>query len=387
MLSLDKIKKGISEIRESGGIGAIGDSVKAGIGNLRDSVTEGVKTGVGNLRNSVTEGVKTGVGNLRNSVTAGIGRVSSISSSGIRPNLFSNPRQSRPMASASASSSSSSSSSRQRVRPGKLSLYIKNISTKRLSVPIKCVGSNIKGTLENILRSNIEGKCSIEGYVKQRSCNIITYSCGLVTGNLAIFTVVYECLVCNPSQGMRISCAVKNITNAGILAQVDDSEYSPVNIFIARDHHYNIPYFSELKEGDEIMIRVIGQRFELNDTFVSVLGELELERQREPRNSLRREIEMSQKEKGKEDVGPVAGALSTILEETGLSEPSVKQPEGEGEGVDEGEGAGEAEEAGAEGAAAETDEGVETEEAAKESEGEGEGGGSGSEEEGKSKEE
>jgi DNA-directed RNA polymerase subunit E'/Rpb7 len=375
MLSLDKIKKGISEIRESGGIGAIGDSVKAGIGNLRDSVTEGVKTGVGNLRNSVTEGVKTGVGNLRNSVTAGIGRVSGNISSGIRrPNLFSNPTQSRPMAGAS------SSSSRQRVRPGKLSLYIKNISTKRLSVPIKCVGSNIKGTLENILRSNIEGKCSIEGYVKQRSCNIITYSCGLVTGNLAIFTVVYECLVCNPSQGMRISCSVKNITNAGILAHVDDSEYSPVNIFIARDHHYNIPYFSELKEGDEIMIRVIGQRFELNDTFVSVLGELELERQREPVNSLRREIEMSQKEKGKEDVGALgaaAGALSTILEETGLAEPSVKQPEGEGEAEGEGEGA--------EGAAAETEEEIEAQEASKEGETEEEG--EGGEEEGKSKEE
>lgn len=350
MLSLDKIKKGISEIRESGGIGAIGDSVKAGIGNLRDSVTEGVKTGVGNLRNSVT---------------AGISRVSGDSSSGIRrPNLFSNPTQSRPMASAS--------SSRQKVRPGKLSLYIKNISTKRLSVPVKCVGSNIKGTLENILRSNIEGKCSIEGYVKQRSCNVITYSCGLVTGNLAIFTVVYECLVCNPSQGMRISCSVKNITNAGILAQVDDSEYSPVNIFIARDHHYNIPYFSELKEGDEIMIRVIGQRFELNDTFVSVLGELELERQREPRNSLRREIETSQKEKGKEDVGVVAGALSTILEETGLAEPSVKQPEGEGEAEGEGEGA--------EGAAAETEEEIEAQEASKEGETEEEGEGKGGEE-------
>jgi len=342
MLSLDKIKKGISEIRESGGIGAIGDSVKAGIGNLRDSVTEGVKTGVGNLRNSVT---------------AGIGRVSSISTSGIRPNLFLNPTQSRPMASAS------SSSSRQRVRPGKLSLYIKNISTKRLSVPIKCVGSNIKGTLENILRSNIEGKCSVEGYVKQRSCNIITYSCGLVTGNLAIFTVVYECLVCNPSQGMRISCSVKNITNAGILAHVDDSEYSPVNIFIARDHHYNIPYFSELKEGDEIMIRVIGQRFELNDAFVSVLGELELERQREPRNSLRREIETSQKEKGKGDVGgvgAVAGVLSTILEETGLAEPSVKQPEVEGAGAEE--------------AVAETEEEIEAQEAAKGGETEEEGG-------------
>lgn len=329
MLSLDKLKKGISEIGESGGIDAISKSVTDGVGNLRDSVTDGV----GNLRNSVTAGV----GNLRNSVTAGVGNLRNSVRAGFgsgsgsgnvadrnRSNLFSAPSSYRPTTSSSSSSSSSagySSSSKQKVRPGKLSLYVKNISTKRLSVPVKCVGSNIKSTLENILRSNIEGKCSIEGYVKQRSCNIITYSCGIIAGNIAIFTVVFECLVCNPSQGMRISCIVKNITNAGILARVDDGEYSPVNIFIARDHHYNIPYFSELKEGDEIMIRVIGQRFELNDAFVSVLGELEVEHQREPRNSLRREIEMSQKEKEKDvGMGMGAGILSTILEETGLSE-------------------------------------------------------------------
>ena len=73
---------------------------------------------------------------------------------------------------------------------------------------------------------------------------------------------------------MRISCAVKNITNAGILARIDDTEYSPLNIFIARDHHYNIPYFSELKEGDIIMVRVMGQRFELNDKFIGVIAKL-----------------------------------------------------------------------------------------------------------------
>ena len=330
MLSLDKLKKGISEISESGGIDAISNSVTAGVGNLRNSVA----AGVGNLRNSVTAGV----GNLRNSVTAGVGNLRNSVRAGFgsgsgsgnvadrnRSNPFSAPSYRPTTSSSSSSSAGYSSSSKQKVRPGKLSLYVKNISTKRLSVPVKCVGSNIKSTLENILRSNIEGKCSIEGYVKQRSCNIITYSCGIIAGNIAIFTVVFECLVCNPSQGMRISCSVKNITNAGILARVDDGEYSPVNIFIARDHHYNIPYFSELKEGDEIMIRVIGQRFELNDAFVSVLGELEIEHQREPRNSLRREIEMSQKEKEKGvGAGLGAGILSTILEETGLSEKSAE---------------------------------------------------------------
>ena len=201
---------------------------------------------------------------------------------------------------------SSFNQSRRNAVAGKMSLYIKNVISKKLSVPIKYVGTNIAEILEQILSSNFEGKCCIEGYVKRGSIKIITFSSGNILGNCVIFTVVFEYLVCNPPQGMRISCAVKNITNAGILAHVDDSEYSPLNIFIARDHHYNIPYFSELKEKDIIMVRVIGQRFELNDPFVSVIGELELKQERESRNSITRQIENSKKK---------GNPLSVILEE------------------------------------------------------------------------
>jgi hypothetical protein len=49
---------------------------------------------------------------------------------------------------------------------------------------------------------------------------------------------------------------------------------TPVVVFIAKDHHYNISYFNEVKEGDKINVRVVGQRFELNDKYVSVIGEL-----------------------------------------------------------------------------------------------------------------
>jgi DNA-directed RNA polymerase subunit E'/Rpb7 len=189
---------------------------------------------------------------------------------------------------------------------GKMSLYIKNIISKKLSVPIKYVGTNIAEILEQILSNNFEGKCCIEGYVKRGSVKIITFSSGTIEGNCVIFTVVFEYLVCNPPQGMRISCAVKNITNAGILAHIDEGEYSPLNIFIARDHHYNIPYFSELKESDIIMVRVMGQRFELNDLFVSVIGELELKHERESQHSMMHQIENSQKK---------GSPLSAILEE------------------------------------------------------------------------
>lgn len=201
---------------------------------------------------------------------------------------------------------SSSPQSRRNAVAGKMSLYIKNIISKKLLVPIKYVGTNIAEILEQILTNNFEGKCCIEGYVKRGSVKIITFSNGTVAGNCVIFTVVFEYLVCNPPQGMRISCAVKNITNAGILAHVDEGEYSPLNIFIARDHHYNISYFSELKEKDIIMVRVIGQRFELNDPFVSVIGELELKEERESRSSMMREIENSRKK---------GNPLSVVLEE------------------------------------------------------------------------
>ena len=161
-----------------------------------------------------------------------------------------------------------------------MSLYIKNIITKKLSIPIKYVGANIKQVLEEILKKEFEGKCCIDGYVKKGSSKIITYSCGNIHGNVAIFTIVFEYLVCNPPNGMRISCVVSNITNAGLMALANNSDISPINVFIARDHHYNIPYFSQIKNEDTIMVRVIGQRFELNDSAVFIIAELEEQMER-----------------------------------------------------------------------------------------------------------
>jgi DNA-directed RNA polymerase subunit E'/Rpb7 len=267
------------------------------------------------------------------------------------------------MSSSSSSSRTalSSNPSRRTSVAGKMSLYIKNIISKKLSVPIKYVGTNITEILEQILNNNFEGKCCIEGYVKRGSVKIITFSNGTIMGNCVIFTVVFEYLVCNPPQGMRISCAVKNITNAGILAHIDEGEYSPLNIFIARDHHYNIPYFSELKEGDIIMVRVLGQRFELNDPFVSVIGELELKHERESEPSMMRQIENAQKkgnplsvilEENSDMLGEFqisnqvadAAAAAEAEESEEQTEPIKEKLEGEaGEGEEEGEEEGEGE--------------------------------------------
>lgn len=154
-----------------------------------------------------------------------------------------------------------------------MALFSNALITKKIHVNIHNIGSNIKQTLENMIAAEIEGKCIIEGFVKNQSTKIITYSSGLVQGSFVTFEVVYECSICSPVEGMTIHCIAKNITKAGIRAETNDSP-SPVVIFVARDHHYTTPYFSEVKENDNIVVKVIGQRYELNDKYISIIAEL-----------------------------------------------------------------------------------------------------------------
>jgi DNA-directed RNA polymerase subunit E'/Rpb7 len=153
-------------------------------------------------------------------------------------------------------------------------IYSRGLLTRKIAVPIKYVGGNLKEMLEKKISSEIEGRCIPEGYVKMHSVKLITYSSGKITnGNFISFEVVFECQICLPVEGMLIECKSKIITKAGIKAEIEDDD-SPVVIFIARDHHYMTPYFSTISEDQDIKVRVIGQRFELNDKAISIIAEL-----------------------------------------------------------------------------------------------------------------
>ena len=154
-----------------------------------------------------------------------------------------------------------------------MSIYAPALITKSLVVPITNVGKQIQETLESIVKSQVEGKCIVEGFVKPGSVKVLRYSSGNVHGSSITFEVVYECEICCPVEGMLIRCVAMNNTKAGIRAETTDKP-SPLVIFVARDHHYHIDSFSTIEPGEEIQVRVIGQRFELNDTQVSVIAEL-----------------------------------------------------------------------------------------------------------------
>lgn len=165
---------------------------------------------------------------------------------------------------------------KQRKRRDKLqTIYSRCLLTRKIVLPMSTIGKNLKENIEMYIKNNFEGKCLVEGFIKPDSIKIITYSSGIIErGNCILFEIVFECDVCFPVEGMIISCVAKNITKAGIRAESSEEVPSPVVVFVAKDHHFNITQFSEVKEGDKINIRVIGQRFELNDKYVSVIGEL-----------------------------------------------------------------------------------------------------------------
>jgi DNA-directed RNA polymerase subunit E'/Rpb7 len=161
----------------------------------------------------------------------------------------------------------------QKKKKTKTGIYMKNILTRKVVLTFNLLGNNIKENLKISLKKDLEGKCSSEGYIKNNSINIISYSAGVLSSENVVFDVVFDCLICKPVEGMVFNCVARNITKAGIRA-IYKNEESPVTIYIARDHHTKNEDFNKIKENDHLNIRVIGIRYQLNDENIYILAEL-----------------------------------------------------------------------------------------------------------------
>lgn len=153
-------------------------------------------------------------------------------------------------------------------------IWVNSIIEREVVLPFSSVGNNLKELLTLKLRKDIEGKCTVDGYIKNNSINIISYSSGVLEGDLIRFSVSIECDICNPVQGMSMCIKAINITKAGIRG-IYPKGISPVEVLLPRDWHYNSKDFSNIKEEDILIVKVIGQRYELGDDKIQVMGEIE----------------------------------------------------------------------------------------------------------------
>lgn len=164
------------------------------------------------------------------------------------------------------------------------SIYSRCLLTRKVVLPITFVGKNLDEVIEEYIHNNFEGKCIVEGYVKPNSTKIIRHSSGVIErGCNIVFEVVFECDICFPVEGMLISCVVKNIVKAGIRAESSTDVPSPFVVFIAKDHRFNPQQLNDVQVGDIITVRVIGQRFELNDKAISIIAKLVMDKESGPK--------------------------------------------------------------------------------------------------------
>ena len=154
-------------------------------------------------------------------------------------------------------------------------VYMESLLTSKVEISINDIGENLISQLHNVIEQKNEGKCIVEGYIKPGSVKIINYSSGAVKGEFIVFHVVWNCLVCNPVEGMIIRCNTKTITKAGIHAEVIDKNGNvPITVFLARDHHFTHQDYNSITENSQIEVAIIGTRFELNDPYICAIAKL-----------------------------------------------------------------------------------------------------------------
>jgi DNA-directed RNA polymerase subunit E'/Rpb7 len=155
-------------------------------------------------------------------------------------------------------------------------VYMSTAISMKVQLKMADVGKYTRLHLERAVVKKTEGKCIAEGFVKPDSVKIVTYSSGVIKNNMVEFHVVFECLVCNPVEGMVIDCVVRTISKAGIHAEViTEKGVVPMKIFVARDHNYHNRLFEEVRENTSLKVRILGKRFELNDLFVVAIAAIE----------------------------------------------------------------------------------------------------------------
>ena len=169
-------------------------------------------------------------------------------------------------------------------------LFQENMLTKKVVMSINKVSINMKSILEKYLNKTYTGKCFEEGYIEKDSVRVVSYTNGLCNANNLEFHVVFTCNVCMVSDSMMLECKIENKNSSGIKCSVvlekvnvseelnegEDESYNKSSdsliIFCTRDHNNENKTFNELEVGDNVIVKVIGSKYELFDEYICVIG-------------------------------------------------------------------------------------------------------------------
>lgn len=159
-------------------------------------------------------------------------------------------------------------------------LFVKRQINRTLTIPFYKItkGVNITQLLRTELAKSVEGRCSVEGYISPNSISICSHSCGTLSAANIHFNITADCLICFPDEHTVIKCVAKTITQAGIRAGarcLHSGNVSPIEVFLSRDMNAQMrELFTRIEENDILTVEIIGRRFVLHDTHVTIIAML-----------------------------------------------------------------------------------------------------------------
>lgn len=156
------------------------------------------------------------------------------------------------------------------------SIFMRVLLKEKVKLEPAFLGKNFRDEVSRRLQLKVEGVCTKHGFIKVGSVEIDKICAGQVeliglNGNV-IFNVSFYADICNPLIGSIIPCKVLNINKFGILAE----SQGVVEAIIAKN---SVSIMSEVdlgktRIGDDVLVEVVGKKFELNDKKISLIGRI-----------------------------------------------------------------------------------------------------------------
>jgi DNA-directed RNA polymerase subunit E'/Rpb7 len=140
-----------------------------------------------------------------------------------------------------------------------------------VTVPSKHLQRNIQSSILMYLKSHVEGRCGVEGYVQPKTSVIIDYSLGRLNSMKmgVMYRVRFQADICFPHKGQILRAPVTLRSKIGVHA-----ETSPLRVLLPRDLHIGNTEFEQIVEKDEVEFEVLGAEFKQNDEQMFVLARL-----------------------------------------------------------------------------------------------------------------
>lgn len=151
-------------------------------------------------------------------------------------------------------------------------LYVRTEINQIISVDFSQIELDMSRYFIKYARNFMEGKCRKEGFIRPKSTKIESYTTPILKSNQCIYEVTFSFDVCNPEIDNIYKCKIIKLAKIGIRAVISYSD-NPIVFYISREHNPTIN-FDNYKESQNIDVRIIGKRFQLNDSYIEVIAEI-----------------------------------------------------------------------------------------------------------------